>query len=365
MLSIINADFYKNKYSIFISDNVSDSLQSFLKTYKYQSIIVIADSVFKDKNFIPDEKLKNIIYNYNTIFVDGGLNSKSFYQLEKTIDFMVEKKIPRDGLIVAIGGGVIGDLAGLVSSMYHRGIDLCHIPTTMTAVVDSSVGGKTGINKSKIVNLIGTYHHPKAIFIDLRFLNTLHTRDYFSGIAEVVKKSIVKDKSFFDYLLENSKEIKNKKLEILNNIVKKSLEIKLNLTSQDTYEKNNRMLLNYGHTFGQAIESAFDLNHNILRHGEAVSLGMICASSLSGIIYNQGNLVSLHNKILQEFELPISISQIDENFKDIDKIYSLINNDKKRTSESSRFVIIKKIGSGEIISENNKDIIKKSISEIF
>ena len=168
MLSIINADFYRNKYSIFISDNISNNLEAFLKTYKHQSIIVIADSVFKDKKYIPDKKIENIIDNHNTIFIDGGLNSKSFYQLEKTIDFIIEKKIPRDGLILAIGGGVIGDLAGLVSSVYHRGIDLCHIPTTMTSFVDSSVGGKTGINKNKIVNLIGTYHHPKAIFIDLR-----------------------------------------------------------------------------------------------------------------------------------------------------------------------------------------------------
>jgi 3-dehydroquinate synthase len=194
-------------------------------------------------------------------------------------DQLVDMAADRRTIVVAIGGGVTGDLAGFVAATYARGLRFVQVPTTLLSMVDSSVGGKTGINHPRGKNLIGAFHQPIGVLIDLTTLTTLPDREYRSGLAEVVKYGVILDHEFFDYLEKNVEGLNARTPEVLRHVVARSCELKADVVRQDEYETTGlRAVLNYGHTFGHAFEALS--GYGGLLHGEAVSIGMICASRL-------------------------------------------------------------------------------------
>lgn len=211
------------------------------------------------------------LYPYKKYIVESDEHNKNLKTIEEMLLFLKERNCLRNDTVYAIGGGIVGDMAGFASAIYMRGIDFIQIPTTLLSMVDSSVGGKTGVNLGDIKNLIGSFHQPKKVFIDTIFLDTLPDEEFYSGFAEVIKYALVFDNEFYDFLLINHKDIKSKKKSILEFIIKRCCEIKAGIVEQDEMEKGPRRLLNLGHTIGHAIE--IDSEHQI-KHGHAVAKGI-------------------------------------------------------------------------------------------
>tara|TARA_A100001035_G_scaffold279414_1_gene280760 strand:+ start:198 stop:1298 length:1101 start_codon:yes stop_codon:yes gene_type:complete len=365
LTKIINAKVGDDKYPIVIGLNIAQEFDAFLNLYSKESVFIVADLFFKKSNFLLVEKIKR----YKCIFIDGGLESKSFDSYQKLIKLLVQNKIPKDGVIVAIGGGVIGDLVAFVANTYQRGIDLILVPTTSTAMLDSSVGGKTGINYLNQVNLIGTYHNPKAIFMDIDFIKTLKSRDYYSGICEAIKMSITSDRMMFERLNSIYENVSNRNLEILEEIISWAVRIKLKHVSDDPKEKSLRLLLNYGHTFGQAIESYYGLFQDILRHGEAVSLGLIIAAKLSVLINDNKlnpSIIEKTKEILERYNLPTKLNQLKtNNIPTVETLLNNLNNDKKRLSKGNRFILCRDVGSPSVEFVKDKDKLFESFKSIY
>ena len=364
MLSVLDANYNGKKYSVYISDNAINGLNLFLSSIK-KKIVIICDSYFKNTKNHLDENLSNLLKENDVFYFKSGIKNKNINYINKIIKFLYSKNVTRDSYIVSIGGGVVGDISSFVASIYYRGLNFVHVPTSMTSMIDSSIGGKTGFNHLDVVNLCGTYYHPKNIFIDLRFLNSLNKRDYLSGIAEVIKKGIILDQTIFNFMKKNNKLILKRDIKVLFEMVVKSVQLKLMITSSDEKENNQRLLLNYGHTFGQAIESYFGINQNKITHGEAVALGIISASKLCDI-KNKSKTLNNNKKIIKSFLLPTKISDLKINSKlNLNRLIKNLENDKKKTFSGIRFIISKKIGSGSIIYEKNNNFIKKSFKEII
>ena len=364
MLSILEANYKGEKYPIYVSDNGIKQLDIYLKGLK-NNYLIICDDVFKDQKKHPDAKFSKILKKSKVLYFKAGIKNKTIRHVDKIIEFFYKNNISRDCQIISIGGGVVGDITAYAASIYHRGLNLIHVPTSMTSMVDSSIGGKTGFNQYDVVNLCGTYYHPKSTFIDLRFLKTLNQRDLISGLAEIIKKAIIFDGELFDYLNRNKEDILKLTPKIIYELIVKSVKIKLFITTSDEKENNQRLLLNYGHTFGQAIEGYFGINQKFLTHGEAVSLGIVVASKLVDQKYRL-NTSKMNKLLLKNFKLPIKFTDLKiKNKMNINKLIKNLNNDKKRTLEGIRFIISKKKGTGEIIYEKNNTLIKKSFLAIM
>ncbi len=364
MLSILEANYSGEKYPIYISNNAIKYLGMHLQGLK-NNYLIICDDVFRNKKKHPDDKFTKILKNSKVLYFKAGVKNKTSKYADKIIEFFYKNKISRDCEIISIGGGVVGDIVAFAASIYHRGLNLIHIPTSMTSMIDSSIGGKTGFNRYDVVNLCGTYFHPKSSFIDIRFLKTLNQRDLVSGLAEIIKKAIIFDEELFNFLSKNKDEILNLTPKIIFETIVKSVKIKLLITSSDEKESNQRLLLNYGHTFGQALEGYFGINQKFLTHGEAVSLGIIVASKLADQKYNL-NTVKTNKQLLKNFKLPTNFSDLKIKKKiNVNDLFKNLNNDKKRTIHGIRFIISKKKGTGQIIYEKNKDLIRQSFKTIL
>jgi len=362
------ANIGSERFPIIIGNDVFKQLIAFIKTYSKENILIISDSYFKDLS-ISEMKELSFIFEYNHIFINGGIESKTLPNFEKILKILVRKNIARDGLLVAIGGGVIGDLCAFIASCYQRGIDFIHVPTTTTAMIDSSIGGKTGLNYLDQVNLIGTYYNPKAIFMDLRFLNSLDERDFNSGICESIKMSITSDAEMFKRYFDIYDLVAMKDQKTLEEIVYWSTITKLKHVSGDFKEKSIRLILNYGHTFGQSIESYYGLYQDKLKHGEAVALGITVAAKLSDLIfktYESKRLWDQTNEILLKYNLPNKFDKIMTD--DIPKISYLIKNiinDKKRISSGNRFILCESLGKANIKIIKDNLLIQDAFKSIY
>ncbi len=270
-----------NSYPVFLDKNSISYLPDFLKKNKIGDKYAI----------ITDEKVKNLFGKQLCAFLKKnnikceifsfpiGENSKKLKTIENLAEKILNKNFNRKDAIIALGGGVSGDLAGFLSSIFMRGIPYIQIPTTLLATVDSAVGGKAGVNFKKGKNLLGTFHHPKAVFINLEYLKNLPEKQIKNGLAEVIKYGIIQKPSLFNFIEQNYKEILTLKEKPTIKIIKDSLNIKANIIKKDEKEKKNiRIKLNYGHTYGHAIEK---LSKYTLLHGYAVSIGMVIANKIA------------------------------------------------------------------------------------
>lgn len=308
-MKVINAKVGSGKYPVVISDSAIDELLDFCSGYHFENVVCIADDYFNQNENHQYPELNTFLAKYRTLFLSGGLESKGLEGYSIAMTWLLENKLPRDGVVVAIGGGVIGDLSAFVASTYMRGTSLVLVPTTTTSMIDSAIGGKTGINFQEQVNAIGTYYNPKAVFMDVRFLQTLNNRDYYAGICEAIKMAITSDASFsqtifnkFNFLNSEVRQVAS-----LLELISWSVKIKLFHVGDDPNEKGIRLTLNYGHTFGQAFESFYGLYQDHMRHGEAVALGMVCAGQAILSINSDSSaseLLSFTQSILRMYSLP-------------------------------------------------------------
>jgi len=313
------------------------------------------------------KKLTKSLKKYNTKIIKLSVNEKikSFKIANKIINFLLKENYNRSDCVIALGGGILGDLAAFTASITKRGIKFINIPTTLLAQSDASVGGKTGINSQQGKNLIGTFYQPEFVLMDTSLLNSLPRRELICGYGEILKHALISDKKFFYWLSKNAKKIINKKDNILiKTAIMKSCRIKSKIVSEDEKEKNLRMILNFGHTFAHGFEGAKNFSKK-LNHGEAVLLGMVTASQLSYekkiLPLNDLNLIKKHYR---DLNLPMKIKKIFKK-KEINKIIYFIKKDKKNYSEKINLILIKKIGKVtkpnkyKIDSENLKKFLKK------
>jgi len=352
---IVQAKFDSVEYPILIGKDVRNNLIDLIKEKTSNSkIIIVADVFFKD-NLCKDieDILNKEDYELFTYYMEAGKGNKTINEVLKIFGIMEENNLARDSTLIAIGGGVIGDLAGFVASTWLRGMNLIHIPTTLMAMVDSSIGGKVAINYRQTINAIGNYYHPMCNIMDLSIIDTLSHRDYLSGLAEVIKCAMINDIDFFDYLENNKNIILKKEYNTVIDFILKTIQIKINHVNGDLREGGKRLLLNYGHTLGHAIEISTEKNHQEqLRHGEGVSIGIIAVAYIATKHLNLNDSIQKrYENILNQYGLPIKISASKLGFKReilLKKCFDNVKKDKKRLNNHIRLVLSDKIGSAKV-----------------
>jgi 3-dehydroquinate synthase len=286
--------------------------------------------------------------------VPAGETSKCMEQLAKLYDALYELAADRKTAVVAVGGGVIGDLAGFAAATYNRGLPLVMVPTSLLAMVDSSVGGKTGINHPKGKNLIGAFHQPAGVWIDLAYLQTLPEREYLSGLAEVVKYGVILDEKFFEHLEANAKSVRDRKWSGLDQIVAHCCRLKAEVVGKDEYELTGlRAVLNYGHTFAHAYETCS--GYGTLLHGEAVAIGMTDAAKLAHKMGLVGlDFVERQSKLLEALWLR---TEPDAEFA-TDELLAVMKRDKKAVGGKMRFILPTRIGEVQLFDNVPESLVR-------
>ncbi len=290
--------------------------------------------------------------------IPAGEEHKQLSEIKKIYEYLMENHFDRHDLLVALGGGVVGDMCGFTAATYLRGISFVQIPTTLLAQSDSSVGGKTGVDLGGVKNMVGAFYMPRLVYINVSTLKSLDGRQYASGFAEVMKYGLIKDPNFYEYLIENMYEINDMDPEVVMEMVKRSCDIKRAVVEKDPTEKGERALLNFGHTLGHAIEKHKNFE---LTHGECVALGSIAAAFISW----KRELISMEEyyeirDMFVPFNLPISIEDVDK-----DAVLELTRSDKKADSDKIKFILLKKIGKAFIDDTVTRDEMSKALDEII
>jgi 3-dehydroquinate synthase len=369
-MEIINVDFDENRYNIYIDKGIINSISKhLLEKTKSKKVIIVADSFFKESIVKRVIKLLDKFEIY-THFMDAGKANKNMNEVLKIYSILEENDLARDSTLIAIGGGVIGDLAGFVASTWYRGMNLVHIPTTLMAMIDSSVGGKVAINFRQTINAIGNYYHPIFTLMDLELVASLPAREYNSGIAEVIKCAIINDKAFFKILEENSKEILERKEKEVAHFIAKTIKIKIDHVKGDIREGNRRLLLNYGHTLGHAIEISTAKNHQeFYRHGEGVSLGIMAVAYIAQKHLKLSiDYYDIYKKIFQKYHLPTALSASEIGLSREELIRKCMRNvqkDKKRIDNHLRVILANKIGSASVYSNVPISLIREAFKDII
>lgn len=324
-------------YPIYIGKQLQNRYGGFFN--KYPKIAMITNITIYNilKNHLDNLSLKcpQIFH----ILVGDGEKFKNITSLVNIFEKLKENELGRDGLIVAFGGGVVGDLAGFAAATYMRGIDFIQIPTTLLAMTDSSVGGKTGINLPQGKNIVGSFHQPQAVFCNLLFLDTLPHGEFNAGLMEIIKYGLILDASFYDFIMEKKESIKNFDSNTVAYLIYRSCQMKAKIVAQDEKEKGIRSILNFGHTIGHALESYSDFQFYL--HGEAVALGSLIIIKFlvdKGILTNQ--FLNEFIDLLTFFQLPTSIPIEFE----IHQILEHLIYDKKKRHGRNQWVLLKQVG---------------------
>jgi 3-dehydroquinate synthase len=321
---------------VFIKRGIWKDLSRFLAEnfHKYTKFFITDSnikSLYKDR--IEQEFSKSPGYQGLLAF-KAGEKSKSRAIKSNLEDLLFGKKAGRDTVLVAMGGGVTGDLVGFIAANLHRGIPLIHLPTSLIAQVDSSIGGKVGINHPQGKNLLGNFYHPQAIFIDVTFLKSLPEQEYRNGLAEVIKYAVILDNELWEILENEIEKILQRDLDLLEKIVHKCVQIKMQVVSEDEKESHYRSILNFGHTVGHALEQLSDYQ---LGHGYAIATGMIFAAKLSSATLGYpGKFVSRISKCLNAYDL----IQVDLKKFNPDTVWEQMLLDKKARQKSPMFTLL-------------------------
>jgi 3-dehydroquinate synthase len=294
----------------------------------------------------------------------AGEESKHIQTVVSIVEAMETEQLGRDSIIIALGGGTVGDIAGFAAAIFKRGIPVVQIPTTTVAQADSSVGGKTGVDSSVSKNAFGVFWQPAAVYIDVATLATLDGRQYRAGLVESVKHAAIRDKAYFELFEKNIEAIRNKDMSVLEQIAYTNCRIKADVVQQDPTEKNLRRILNYGHTIGHAVESASQFN---LLHGESVAIGMIAAGKLEkalGLVADDRleRITNLLVKLGMPTRIPADITK--------EKIIELLRTDKKAVGKWPRFVLLESLGTtlcrdGQWAHEVAQDVVGKCLDAMY
>ncbi len=293
----------------------------------------------------------------NTVYVftfEAGEQNKNLNTVEDVYEFLINNKFDRKDMLVALGGGVVGDLTGFTAATYLRGIDFIQIPTSLLAQVDSSIGGKTGVDFRAYKNMVGAFHQPRLVYMNISVLNSLSDRLFNSGFGEIIKHGFIKDSEYYNWLVDNSECIKTRDYNALEQMIAVSCNIKRKVVELDPTEKGDRALLNFGHTLGHAIEK---LKNFELYHGECVVLGMIAALDIS----RKRHLISDEEfdkaiDTFKKYDFPTTVTGID-----IEDVIKVSKNDKKMDAGKIKFILLGKIGTAYIDKTVTDDEMREAL----
>lgn len=360
-MDVINLELPDQAYSIFVGQNILPGLADLLEErHSARQIAVITSrSIYE----LHGKKLLDILNRDQRIveilFVPDGESAKSFSQVQHLYTRLLESHFERNSVILAFGGGVIGDLAGFVAATYLRGVDFVQVPTTLLAQVDSSIGGKVGVNHPLGKNLIGAFKQPLFVLSDVELLKSLPDSEIRCGLGEIVKYGFILNEPFFSYIEKHLQQALAKEPGVLAEMVKVSSREKAGVVARDEKEANLRMILNFGHTFGHALEAEFKFGQ--LKHGEAVILGMKCALAYA---FNTGRLPAGDYQrgtgLLDRIPVPFDRRQLYT-----DRLIDRMTHDKKVRNSKIRLVLVDKIGSHYMESEPEISELRKAFQVLY
>lgn len=353
-MQILSVTFPQGEYPIYIGNGLFNDASLLRQHIRGPQVMLITNETVAP---IYLSVISNLLtgYQFDYLIIPDGERYKTMTQFNQILDALITLHHHRDTTLIALGGGVVGDLTGFVAACFHRGVNFIQIPTTLLAQVDASIGGKTAINHEKGKNLIGAFHQPKAVFIDIEMLLSLPARHYHAGLAEVIKSALIRDADFFNYLEKNIAALLARQPDILITTLVKACTIKRDIVALDEREQNIRALLNLGHTFGHAIEQ--NMNYIDCLHGEAVAIGMMLAAKLSFKL-NKGLTeieVERISRLLQKTKLP---TQLPANLN-LEALMNAMYSDKKVLNNRLQLILLKSIGEA-VIHKNIDDAVIRS-----
>lgn len=351
----------KDSYEIWIGEDFQEVFITLFGNRSFsKTALIVSDqntaSLYGDR---VRTALQSIGFAAEVFIAEPGEHSKSLQTAEEIYTRAIEAGLDRRSPIIALGGGVVGDLAGFIAATYMRGVPFVQIPTSLLAQVDSSVGGKVAVNHPLGKNLIGAFYQPKGVLIDLAMLQTLPKREIYTGLAEVVKYGVIYDRDFFAYLGQNAEMILQLDVAAMAHVVARSCEIKAQVVSQDEKEFGLRIILNFGHTIAHAIES--ETGYALYNHGEAVAIGMYGAALLSqymGLVSKE--TVDAVAAMLEKFHLPLRAKQCAPG-----NLLNILHRDKKAVNGSVQWVLLEEIGKVKVTREVPEELVRRVLREIM
>ena len=352
----IRVELGERSYNIMIGNGILEDIGRITEKFEFsnKAALISNPTVYNLYGKTVSKSLKDSGYDLIEILLPDGEEYKSLASTDKIYEALLKAQLDRKAVLIALGGGVIGDITGFAAATYMRGISFIQVPTTLLAQVDSSVGGKTGVNHPLGKNMIGAFWQPGLVWMDTATLETLPRREFLSGLGEVIKYGVIWDEDFFAYLESNRDKILKLDKEALTHIIMRSCEIKAEVVSQDERESGLRAILNYGHTIGHAIETITGYKKYL--HGEAVAIGMYMETRLShqlGLIEKKA--VAKIKALIDSYELP---SEMPDEIQ-INDLMAKMQIDKKTVGGKMHFVLPEKVGSVGIHSEITPEDIKK------
>lgn len=350
-------------YIIHVGDTILQDIGVLLANDSVQRAVVVSDqAVSATHGKTVTEVLQDASITLDHLSIPSGEASKSLAESERLWNEFARLKIDRKTAILAVGGGVVGDLTGFVAATFSRGLRFWQVPTTLVAQVDSAIGGKTGVNLPAGKNLVGAFWQPRGVVADISTLTTLPDREYVSGLAEVVKYGMILDAEFFHWLEDNALPVRDREKRSVAHIVRRSAELKTFVVERDEREITGlRACLNYGHTFAHAFETA--TGYGTLLHGEAVSLGMMAAASLACSMNRIDQLVvDRQQKLLETLGLPVSTTTLN-GIKD-DDLLGVMSRDKKNVGGKLRFILPSTIGKVETVDNVCHEFVVSAINRL-
>ena len=346
-----------HKYPIIIGSNMIKNISRIIEnnSLKFKKCLLVADSNISKRDISKIKKSLNKKDLYVYFFKASEIN-KNINYVNKILDILLNKNFSRDDCLISVGGGITGDVAGFAASLFKRGMKFINVPTTLLAQVDSSIGGKTGVNSKYGKNLIGSFYQPDLVISDIQFLKTLPKREIICGYGEILKHSLIANRNFYNFLNTNSSKIFNLSSPFIEKAIYESCKIKKKVVEEDEKENGLRKILNFGHTFAHAYEATLGYSKR-LNHGEAVILGL--QSALNFSLENNFIKKKEHDLIINHINSAKLPSNINKFFKksDLNKILSFMLKDKKNKTQKISLVLLRKIGSPII----NKEYRKKSL----
>ena len=350
---ILNVELGNKSYPIYIGIDLLSMNSLFVDQIQGRQVMIVTNKTIAPLYL---NKLTSILdgFNVQSVILPDGEEFKKLETLNKVFDALLEAKFDRTSTLIALGGGIIGDITGFAAASYQRGVGFIQVPTTLLSQVDSSVGGKTGINHELGKNMIGAFYQPKAVIIDVNTLDTLSNQEFSAGMAEVIKYGLLGNADFLSMLDANIESIMARKKDLIIEVIFNCCQDKARIVELDEFEKGKRALLNLGHTFGHGIENAFGYGNYL--HGEAVSIGMVMAAKLSK---DEGNLSHEETlrveSILSKADLPISINKT----IDSETLITAMSQDKKSIDGKIRLVLLKSLGDSYLTdSYSNENFMK-------
>jgi len=354
-MATLNLDLGARSYPIYIDSGLLNKTD-LLSSHIYSNRVCIVSNDIVAPLYLESLKAKLTNFSVDEVILPDGEAEKSLANFDVIMSHLLTHEHGRDSTLIALGGGVIGDITGFAAACYQRGINFIQIPTTLLSQVDSSVGGKTAINHPLGKNMVGAFYQPKAVFIDIDSLTTLPEREFNAGMAEVIKYGILGDKAFFVWLEDNIALIKSGDKTVLSQMIEKCCQCKADIVASDEREAGDRALLNLGHTFGHAIEA--EQGYGNWLHGEAVATGMVLAAKLA-VAMNLLEVSELRRmeKLIAAFDLPV-IAPLNMGFAEFIRH---MRRDKKNIAGKLRFIIPTAIGHSEI----RDDVTQETLQEIL